>query len=74
MNPEVEKLKALQIDWQKSQESEYVFCADFQNQILKLRLNDFPDEPLCTLIVSGVETDLEEFPECWTLPRHRNEI
>jgi len=69
----IEKLKASRIDWQESKESEFVFHTDFLNHLVRLRLNDFPDESLCTLIFDGVETDLEEFPECWSLPRHRNQ-
>jgi hypothetical protein len=61
------------IDWHKTKESPYVFKSTHQGTALRLRLNDFPDEPLCTVIVDGTETDISEFPKCWTLPRHRGE-
>ena len=59
------------VDWEASAESPYTFEAMFEGRVVRLRLNDFPDEPLCTLIGEGVETDLHEFPPLWTLPRHR---
>jgi hypothetical protein len=69
----VEQLQHVAIDWQGTSESPYMFLAIVQETVVRLRLNDFPDEPLCTLIVEGAEIDLIEFPECWTLPRHRRE-
>ena len=61
------------ISWQKTAESAYVFNAFFEGKEVRLRLNDFPDEPLCTLFVSIDEIQVDEFPKCWTLPRHRGE-
>jgi len=71
MSSFIERLQSSQVDWQSTDESNYVFEADFEGEILKLRLNDFPDEPFCTIIRSGKETDIEPFPKTWTLPRHR---
>jgi hypothetical protein len=58
-------------DWEMSVESPYIFKATLQDKFLRLRLNDFPDDPLCMVIVDGTELDLQEFPSSWTLPRHR---
>jgi hypothetical protein len=66
-------LKQSKIDWQTTTESQYIFKTLFDRNIVRLRLNDFPDVPLCTVIIDGYETDLDEFPETWTLPRHRGE-
>lgn len=66
-------LKQSKIDWQKTTESPYLFRAVLQGKSVYLRLNDFPDEPLCTAIIDGKETDLDDFPKSWTLPRHRGE-
>lgn len=67
----VDKILHSRVDWEPSSESPYIFQATCGGQAVRLRLNDFPDEPLCTLIVEGTETDLHEFPPLWTLPRHR---
>ena len=65
-----ELLKA-KIDWQKVSDSPPVFETQFQNKSIRLRLNDFPEEVLCTLFVDDDEVDLDDFPSNWTLPRHR---
>lgn len=67
----MQKILHSRIDWETSAESPYLFQAVLEGRAVRLRLNDFPDEPLCTLIVEGKETDLHEFPPVWTLPRHR---
>ena len=54
-------------------ESDYVFSAVIDGEELKLRLNDFPEEPLCTLIWEGNEQDLDDLGKHWTLPKHRGE-
>ena len=72
----MEELKAIlkqKIDWQKSDESDYIFNATIDGKLWKLRLNDFPEEPLCTVIWKGGQQDLDEFGEYWTLPKHRGE-
>jgi hypothetical protein len=68
------KLQQSRVDWETTKESPYIFEATLDGKLVRLRLNDFPDEPLCTVIVDGKETDLDEFPKIWTLPRHRGEI
>ena len=35
---------------------------------VRLRMNDFPDNPLYTLIMGDESLDLEDAPECWVLP------
>ena len=71
MRDEFEQLLRSRLDWQEVPASPYLFESVFQNQYVRLRLNDFPDAPLCTLFVDGEEQHLEEFPSTWTLPRHR---
>jgi hypothetical protein len=54
------------IQWEET--SGPYFQARFKNKTVTLRLNDFPDEVLWTLIIDGEEVDLEETPTLWTLP------
>lgn len=67
----VEQLRRSVVNWEPTSESKYVFQAVFQNTPVKLRLNDFPDEPFCTVICNEQEVDVEPFPDTWTLPKHR---
>jgi hypothetical protein len=72
----MDELKAIlkqKIDWQKSDESDYIFNAIIGGKIWKLRLNDFPEEPLCTVIWGSGQQDLDDLGEHWTLPKHRGE-
>ena len=71
--PITEELRRAKVDWQKTPESPYLFEAVWNGREIRLRLNDFPDEPICTLLVGAQETQLDEFPKGWTLPRHREE-
>jgi hypothetical protein len=67
----INRLKETKLDWESLPENPYLFSLPKQNKEIRLRLNDFPDEPICTLIINGEETDLEEFPALWSLPEHR---
>ena len=67
------RLKVAEIDWQESPQDKYLFYTVFDNSIVHLRLNDFPEEPICTLIYEDREVNLDELPRSWTLPRHRGE-
>jgi hypothetical protein len=67
------QLQQSRVDWETTRESPYIFQAVFREKVVLLRLNDFPEEPLCTVIIGATETDLQDFPKTWTLPRHRGE-
>jgi len=69
--PIVALLQSARIDWDSSVKDPYLFVATFQGKQVYLRLNEFPAEPLCTVLVDGIGSDLHEFPKSWTLPRHR---
>lgn len=45
------------------------FCADVDGATWKIRLNDFPDEPLYTLILGDQEViHFDDWPSFWTRP------
>lgn len=71
MNEFLNELIGMKIDWTETSESPYTFQAISNDKVIKLRLNDFPEEPLCTLLFADQQIDLEDFPALWTLPRHR---
>jgi len=64
-------LQGARVEWKTTDESPYVFQAVFQGKTVKLRMNDFPDEPLCTVTIDECESDLHEFSPHWILPRPR---
>ena len=73
MSNELEELLRSKVDWQKTQESPYLFKASYNGKKVRLRLNDFPQEPAGTLFIDTHEIHTDEFPDGWTLPRHRGE-
>jgi len=57
------------IHWKRIPLSKGYFYADYEKRRLILRLNNFPDEPIYTLI-NGLEiTDIEEKPIQWSFER-----
>ena len=58
---------AERIDWKKTSDTEYPYQTMFEGRELLLRLNDFPDEPLYTLIADGEEAaDYEDWSPFWS--------
>lgn len=46
--------------------SEYPLCSDVDGKEWKIRVNDFPDMPLYTLMVDGIEAmDFDNWPKDW---------
>jgi hypothetical protein len=64
----LEDLICRPIVWQHDPGDRYRFFTLIDGQRFELRLNDFPDEPACTLCGNGVELDLEELGEHWNMP------
>lgn len=74
MTSTLDRLLNSAIDWETTKESLFVFQTVFESKVVLLRLNDFPEEPLCTVICDGIETDMLDFPKHWTLPRQRDKL
>jgi len=54
------------IEWEHSGDGEFPYVAKLDGHQLTIRVNDFPAEPLYTLMVDGVEwTDLDDWPSAW---------
>jgi hypothetical protein len=47
------ELQGAHVEWYSSKESPFLFHAHALDRDWTLRLNDFPDEPLCTVFVDG---------------------
>jgi len=65
----IDQLQRSSLHWNATDDNPYVFRSTFHGKTILLRLNDFPDEPLCTLIIDGNETNLHEFSNLWSLPQ-----
>jgi hypothetical protein len=62
-------LTAIPVTWKHTGDAEFPYTADVQNRRYTIRLNDFPAEPLYTLIAEGHELqDLEDWPGAWEMP------
>ncbi|ADP83073.1 hypothetical protein [Pseudofrankia inefficax] len=57
------------IAWSRTGNGEFPFRADHAGSELTIRVNDFPAEPLYTLLIDGRPGfDLEDWPSAWTRP------
>jgi hypothetical protein len=62
-------LTATPIRWQHSGDGEFPYHAEIDGRTLTVRVNDFPAEPLYTLLVDGAElVDLDAWPPVWRRP------
>ena len=62
-------LTATPIRWEHSGDGEFPYHAEVDGRTLTVRVNDFPAEPLYTLIVDGDElVDLDDWPTVWRRP------
>jgi hypothetical protein len=73
MTDSLNKLLAEQVDWFPSPSKPFHFIATVNGTQCELRLNDFPDENIGTLLLQGRSYELEEIPRSWRLPKHRGE-
>lgn len=56
----------LNLKWDKTGKGEFPYILNYDNHVLQIRINDFPEEPLYSLIVdSEVICDFEKWPPNW---------
>lgn len=65
-----EELISSTIFWKKHPEIGYYYYNEEYDKLILLRINNFPEEPLFTLINGLDITDLEDKPIEWNLERH----
>jgi hypothetical protein len=57
------------VAWRRTGDGEFPYAASCDGVELRLRVNDFPAEPLYTLLVNGQPAlDLEDWPAPWLRP------
>lgn len=60
-------LVAMPLRWRHSGDGEIPYRCEYAGRRLAVRVNDFPAEPLYTLLADGAElTDLDDWPAAWT--------
>lgn len=69
MSTKVTDYLAEQLVWRKTADPNYPYEADFDREKCVIRVNDFPDEHLYTLIVNGVEVaNFDDWSAQWKRP------
>lgn len=67
--PIVERLVATPISWQHTGDGIVPYSSRVGDRDLTIRINDFPEEPLYTLMFGDQEiVDLEDWPVAWQCP------
>jgi hypothetical protein len=57
------------ITWEDTGDAVTPYRAHVANHTFTIRINDFPDEPLYSLLIDGQDiADLEDWPAAWTQP------
>ena len=62
-------LRTLPLFWQPTGDARFPYAAHARNRRYVLRLNDFPAEPLYTLMLDGEALlDFDDWPSAWVRP------
>jgi hypothetical protein len=67
----IDQLLTTHIDWVQTGEEKWILHVELDGGRINLRLNDFPEENLCTVFLDNQKYELDNLPTCWTLPAHR---
>lgn len=58
---------AREIPWRRESDPEHPFSATVDGERWSIRLNDFPAEPLYSLLIDGeAVADFDDWPEAWS--------
>lgn len=62
-------LTQVPVVWKHTGDAEFPFTADVRSRRFTIRINDFPAEPMYTLLAEGKELeDLDDWPSKWVMP------
>lgn len=65
--PDIGQRMTRDIDWHVTGEPVFPWKAEVDGEVWQVRINDFPDEVLYTLIIDGEPSgDFHDWPETWT--------
>lgn len=64
--PQPKQLVRMQIAWTETADVDFPYEATLDEHRLRLRLNDFPDEPLFSLFADDIHlADFDDWPPTW---------
>ena len=64
------KLENKLLTWKSTNDSEFTHTTELNGKIFYIRLNDFPDEHMYTLIYDGIELlSFDDWPKYWQLQK-----
>src|SRR5690606_23606082 len=70
-----EELLDVALVWSATNDVDFPYIVEHEGRRYVMRLNDFPAEPLYTLIEGGGELfDLEDWPPAWHMPGPPREL
>ena len=59
----------IEIEWSATGDAEYIYFTVINERTFHIRLNDFPAEPMYTLIFEKIVIiDFDDWPEVWKKP------
>lgn len=62
----VKEYLGMSVVWKKTPDPEYPYSAMIEGEQLVIRLNDFPEEHLYTLLENGIAVaDFDDWPATW---------
>ena len=62
-------IKIKSIDWSRTRSSEYPFECSIDGHHYQIRINDFPNEPMYTLLIDQKEIEhFDDWPQSWKKP------
>ena len=57
------------VSWTATGQAEFPYTATVCGQVWRIRINDFPVDPLYSLLIDGREAgDFDDWPSCWSRP------
>jgi hypothetical protein len=67
----IDQILSTPIDWVQTGVEKWILHTELDGRRINLRLNDYPEENLCTVFLEDQKYELDDLPKCWTLPAHR---
>ena len=62
-----DEIKNKSIEWKKVNDSSKYFSTFYKDRTVLIRINNFPDEPICTFINGSEIIDIEDVPNSWQI-------
>jgi hypothetical protein len=64
----IQEVLNAEVYWERVTLEGVEYVATLNGNVFKLRMNDFPDEPLYTVTFGNEKIDLDDTPDSWHFP------